>query len=417
MKRFIKYFFLLTCLTLLLPLKTSAATIKHSGKSGDIDWSIDSDGTLLLSGDGCFEEADTVSFSKDKDGNEIILHALKTPWLDYQNEIKSAKVSVKNATSFAGILSDCENLQSVDFTGSDTSKVVNFDCMLYCTAVSDIKSNQLKTIDISMLDTSSAVTMVQMFSGCQNVTQINLSGINTSNVTDMNNMFYNCSKLTTIKGIHKLNTANVTNMSFLFAYCERLKTLKIGNWDTSNVTDFSFLFDGCSNIRKLELKNWDMSKAQNAMRMFCECSNLSGNITLSKSIKSYSEMFYLANDATQKPFIIYYKDKCKKSFARKAAKTGKTSKSILVQPRQQKTTITLQDKTVKYNGKTIKIGSAKVSRKNAKVTYTYYADKALTKVLPKAPKKAGTYYVVATTAETDDYAAGKSNRAVLRIKK
>jgi len=67
-------------------------------------------------------------------------------------------------------------------------------------------------------------------------------------------------------------------------------------------------------------------------------------------------------------------------------------------------------KTVKYNGKAVKLTSSDVVVDNdstGNITFTYFKDAKCTKALKGAPKNVGTYYVMATIGD-DGYYAGKS---------
>ena len=92
-------------------------------------------------------------------------------------------------------------------------------------------------------------------------------------------------------------------------------------------------------------------------------------------------------------------------------------------------TITLNNKTVWYDGSRISIDQADKTGSTGAITYTYYTDSACTKKTTTeeakgsavfaggAPKEAGTYYVKATVAADSTYAAATSNTAVLTINK
>ena len=94
-------------------------------------------------------------------------------------------------------------------------------------------SNKLKSVDLSMLDTSSAIRMSQLFWGCINLETVNISGWKTPNLTDMTSMFDSCNSLKKITGIESLDTSNVTNMFAVFQLCKSLKELDLSRWRLS----------------------------------------------------------------------------------------------------------------------------------------------------------------------------------------
>lgn len=94
---------------------------------------------------------------------------------------------------------------------------------------------------------------------------------------------------------------------------------------------------------------------------------------------------------------------------------------------EMQTTVTLKNKAVTYNKKAVEIGKAAVTGSTGNVTYTYYTNAACTKKTTKknsgatgkgkAPKYAGTYYVVASVAADSNYPSAVSSAAKLTIKK
>ncbi|MCD7922602.1 MAG: BspA family leucine-rich repeat surface protein, partial [Clostridiales bacterium] len=104
----------------------SDAEILYSGTDGDLDWSIDSDGLLLISGVG--------DYSK---------HA----WTKYSSYITSAIVEVSGITATNGMFFGCTRLTSIDVSGLDTSNVTDMGYMFdNCTS--------LMSLDVSGFDTS-----------------------------------------------------------------------------------------------------------------------------------------------------------------------------------------------------------------------------------------------------------------------
>ena len=78
----------------------------------------------------------------------------------------------------------------------------------------------LESIDFSGLDTSEVTSMQNMFSGCVSLTELDLSPLNTKSVQNMANMFYKCSKLRKITVGENWQTASST--SHMFSGCNAL---------------------------------------------------------------------------------------------------------------------------------------------------------------------------------------------------
>ena len=128
----------------------------------------------------------------------------------------------------------CESLQSIDLSHFNTSKVKTFSSMFYSCAA-------LTSLDLSSFETSAATRMERMFGHCSSLTDLDLSNFNTENVTDMAGMFIRCDALETLD-ISSFNTGNVTNMQSMFNSCAVLKTLDISHFDFSKVTRVDHMF-------------------------------------------------------------------------------------------------------------------------------------------------------------------------------
>jgi len=100
--------------------------------------------------------------------------------------------------AFAG-----RSLESFVSGNTDTSNITSFDYMF-------IKCNNMTSIDISTMDTSSAIRMAGMFNGV-NSADIDVSNLDTSSVAWMPGMFANRGARDLI-GLENLNFESATNM-------------------------------------------------------------------------------------------------------------------------------------------------------------------------------------------------------------
>ena len=170
-----------------LPWMAKAAEIVHSGIDVDLEWSIDSEGCLKISGSGDYSSCE---------------------WTSYYNEIKTAVVDVDNITSTRYMFDGCSKLTSLDLTNFDTSNVTNMSYMFR-------NCSSLASLDLSNFDTSSVTNMGNMFRGCNNLNSLELSRFNTSSVTDMNGMFSGCSNLTSLD-LTNFDTSSVKYLDYMF---------------------------------------------------------------------------------------------------------------------------------------------------------------------------------------------------------
>lgn len=144
------------------------------------------------------------------------------------------KIYFGRSTQF--MFRNCFNIEDIDLSPMDTSKVVKFGHMF-----EDLR--KLKKIDISNFDTSNAVDMSYMFTDCESLTELDLSSFNTEKVKDMTAMFARAKSLEKIN-VTSFNTSNVTDIQVMFSETLSLKTLDLTSFNTSKVVEFFDMFGG-----------------------------------------------------------------------------------------------------------------------------------------------------------------------------
>ena len=233
-------------------LTPKEVSILDSGSYGKLQWSIDSDGLLTISGTG--------GYSADIDALPFWYYSSSKKY------ITSAKVNVTGIWSTYGMFCGCYNLKTVDLSGLDTSQVVSMARMF-------AGCESLETVDLSGFDTSKVTDMSGMFSTCGFKQLPDMSNFDISNVTDMSEMFASCHNLESAN-LSGFKTSKVTNMLRMFYYCDNLKQLDLSNFDTSNVTDMSEVFSWCQGLESVNLSGFKTSKVTDMHDMFYNCEKL-----------------------------------------------------------------------------------------------------------------------------------------------
>ena len=188
--------------------------------------------------------------------------------LQCKDDLKTLDLSdldTSKVTSMIEAFYECNKLEEINLTNVDTSNVTNMYRMFYYCSI-------LTSIDVSNFDTSKVRNMRQMFQNCNNLASLDLSNFNTSNVTNMCIMFYNCNNLTSLD-VSNFNTSNVTDMNNMFNDCSNLKLLDVSNFDTSKVTKMYRMFEDNRALADLYL-NFDVSSVQDFYNIFLHSDNL-----------------------------------------------------------------------------------------------------------------------------------------------
>ena len=120
----------------------------------------------------------------------------------------------------------------------------------------------LQSLDLSKADTSKVYSMYWMFWNCSSLQNLDLESFDTSNVTCMEDMFCKCSSLQALD-LSGFDTSNVTNMWEMFSGCSSLRTLDISGFNTSKVKDMAYLFSGCSSLQRLDLSSFEINSIYN----------------------------------------------------------------------------------------------------------------------------------------------------------
>ena len=141
------------------------------------------------------------------------------------------KFNTIQVTNMRAIFSECKELEYLDLSNFDTSKVNDMRLMFNeCYKLKKIKGiNKFNTIQVT--------NMIAIFQECKELEYLDLSNFDTSKVNDMGRMFNLCQKLKEIKGINKFNTNQVINMTMMFNECKELEYLDLSNFGTSKVID------------------------------------------------------------------------------------------------------------------------------------------------------------------------------------
>ena len=194
--------------------------------------------------------------------------------------------------SMESAFEDCENLDSFNMKGCDTSQITSIKNIFSNTDIKNIDLEQfhldnikdmsymfykvkLKSIDLSKLNTEHVENMRGMFKDSTSLSSLDLSHFNTQNVKDMSSMFEGCSALKKIIfPPETFKTEKVTNMSSMFSGCVSLEELKIDFFNTGNVVDMSSMFKECSKIKILDINNFQTRNVENMKSMFESCGTL-----------------------------------------------------------------------------------------------------------------------------------------------
>ncbi len=174
-----------------------------------------------------------------------------------------------DATNMYGMFEGCSKLKKLDLTSKDISAKITYTQKSW--------------------DTSKVENMTSMFEGCSALEELILGKtFNTSRVTNMYHMFASLKSIKTLD-LTMLDTSNVTGMTGMFQYCgdtiedddwnvigkTGLETIKFGTgWNTEKVTSMESMFECCYNLESLDLSGFDTGEVTTMSAMFRNCESL-----------------------------------------------------------------------------------------------------------------------------------------------
>ena len=127
-------------------------------------------------------------------------------------------------------------------------------------------------LDLSYFNTSEINKMSNMFS-YMNLENIDLPIFNTKNIMTMKDMFAYCNSLRNIK-LRFFNTSKIDDMRGMFQYCKKLKNVEFSSSNDINVGKLDDMFDSCENLEEVDLSTFIFSKKTTVESIFHKCTNL-----------------------------------------------------------------------------------------------------------------------------------------------
>lgn len=167
---------------------------------------------------------------------------------------------------------------------------------------------EAKTIKLKNFDTSHITSMVEMFSHCLYLEDINLDCLNTHNVVDFKAMFNRCLKLKEID-LTKFDLTNAVTMKGMFETCDSLESVKINGIIAPKVITMGYCFKNCTKLTELDMSNCVLPVLYNMVGFVSGCIrierlDITGIVNSNlKGFKSINTMGWL--DFCEKVKVVY----------------------------------------------------------------------------------------------------------------
>lgn len=188
------------------------------------------------------------------------------------------------------------SLNEIDLTGTNFSKVKNFNNMFRNSGIKKIKGlESLRTDSAEKLDGGGNDNTTGMLGSCKNLTNDSFGSLaawNTSKMTHIS-LFRGCPNITETKGMEdwdvssvtslqsfamesglkkvsftKWNTANVQTIVNMLSLCNNLTDVDFSGWDVSNVTDMKGFLGTCGQLKNINFLGWNLCKVKDMQSIF-----------------------------------------------------------------------------------------------------------------------------------------------------
>lgn len=286
-------------------------------KSNNIEWRIDNDGKLTVTGNGDFSD------SKEID---------RAPWYQDRWYIKSAEINVKGMIDASYMFYACKNLTSVDLSSFDTGEVKEAGWMLWdCPNLSRINTPRNLKISVELQSDSpwywsmpdgtiitelpqnleESVEIVKNIGGkCGDTAwfispegALSVAGTGEFADTYAFNRAPWYSYRDTIKLAH-VNLKGTKDFSYMFNGCTCLTSVDWENTDTADMFDMTGMFQNCIALTGLDLSGFDAGNVTDADNIFEGCDVLEkistpGNLKISAKLPEKENFFWCMADGTQ----------------------------------------------------------------------------------------------------------------------
>ena len=117
---------------------------------------------------------------------------------------------------------------------------------------------------------SGLVTLEECFKGYESLEEVYLGNLDVSNVESMFDMFSGCENLQNIDSLSDWDVSEVTNMAYMFNDCIKLQDIdSLRNWNVSKVENMFQMFDCCFKLQNIDgLRDWNVSNVKYMRDMF-----------------------------------------------------------------------------------------------------------------------------------------------------
>ena len=178
-----------------------------------------------------------------------------------------ALIDMKRCYTLGGLFNGNKNLISIEFSPLFKTEHINEMNFMFQNC------KNLKSVDVSNLNTKNVVYMEYMFAGCSSLKNVDVRHFNTENVEKMNSVFQGCSSLESMD-LSTWNTKKMKNIEYLFARCNSLTSVNLSGLNTEKVEIMQRAFIGCGKLTSIDVSSFNTKNVRTMLGLFANCTSL-----------------------------------------------------------------------------------------------------------------------------------------------
>ena len=212
---------------------------------------------------------DRTGFTKP---DKIIIDDVEQSTVQIINLTTSSIIKLKWTNRIEGCLNmfyGCNTITEINFTDFNATK-----CITTCNMLRECYS--LISVDLSGFITSNKLTnMANMFWDCKSLISVDFSNFDTSEVITFGHMFFNCESLTFIN-FPNVITDKAKKLDFMFGGCRNLISVNLSNFYTTHLEKVQNMFEGCESLKSIDFPNLYITNLEKDVlkEVFKNCSKL-----------------------------------------------------------------------------------------------------------------------------------------------
>ena len=210
--------------------------------------------------------------------------------------LDTSNLSPTNVQNLEGTFAGLSRIERLDLSNFNTENCINMRCLFKdCSKIRQLNLSSLDTSNIENPERDGNKLSLSMFTGCSSLENITFGPNCTfEKIEIFESLFQDCTKLKSLD-LSMFNTSNATNMRSMFNKCENLEELNLSSFNTENVKTFNNFLFSCGKLLRVDLSSFSTNECMDYINMFARDDSLktiyASDLFIASSSSDTSGMF------------------------------------------------------------------------------------------------------------------------------